>query len=270
MDRPSAAVHYVYLDDGLYTGSRARKDITECLYQLPRGSRLDVFYFVSGQKGLCYAKNQLSNLSDQNGVFLHMHSLNVIQNNQKYITHTYLWPNQSLQEIDDIREFQDYLEGLGKKCEKNLYRSSSWENDAGLFTSVENRSVVEKEFLLEGIKIVRNVSKTKGMYPLGYNLWPSFGFGSFCAFDMNISNTCPLVLWWGNVVKRGDGLDCWYPLLPRRRNSEVEQIEKYSYEIEELDTPDPDQYNMCPDCGCYFGIETDGGNGFCIHCAWQH
>ena len=31
-----------------------------------------------------------------------------------------------------------------------------------------------------------------------------------------------------------------------------------------------DQYNMCPDCGNYFGLETDGGNGFCINCAWNH
>ena len=31
-----------------------------------------------------------------------------------------------------------------------------------------------------------------------------------------------------------------------------------------------DQYNMCPDCGTYFGLEKDGGNGFCIDCAWKH
>ncbi len=29
-------------------------------------------------------------------------------------------------------------------------------------------------------------------------------------------------------------------------------------------------YNTCPDCGCRIGIENDGGNGFCINCAWKH
>lgn len=37
---------------------------------------------------------------------------------------------------------------------------------------------------------------------MGYNLTPSFGFGSFCATDLNISNTCPIVLWWGNVIEK--------------------------------------------------------------------
>ena len=31
-----------------------------------------------------------------------------------------------------------------------------------------------------------------------------------------------------------------------------------------------DQYNMCPDCGNFFGLEDDGGNGFCVNCAWKH
>lgn len=31
-----------------------------------------------------------------------------------------------------------------------------------------------------------------------------------------------------------------------------------------------DIYNICPDCGKYFGFERDGGNGFCIECASKY
>ena len=99
----------------------------------------------------------------------------------------------------------------------------------------------------------------------------SFGFGSFCAFNMNISNSCPLVLWWGNIEKNGSVLDDWYPLLPRRTNAETEENkDALNWEDEFEDTMTKDQYNMCPDCYCYFGIERDGGNGYCIDCAWRH
>ncbi|MCL2703829.1 MAG: PIN domain-containing protein [Defluviitaleaceae bacterium] len=32
----------------------------------------------------------------------------------------------------------------------------------------------------------------------------------------------------------------------------------------------PDAYTTCPDCGCKINHENDGGNGFCIKCAYKH
>ena len=80
-----------------------------------------------------------------------------------------------------------------------------------------------------------------------------------------------MVLWWGNLEKNGSVLDDWYPLLPRRTNAETEENHNaLNWEDENEDTMTKDQYNMCPDCYCYFGIERDGGNGYCIDCAWRH
>lgn len=31
-----------------------------------------------------------------------------------------------------------------------------------------------------------------------------------------------------------------------------------------------DMYNLCPNCGRTFGLDRDGGDGFCIDCAWKH
>ena len=115
---------------------------------------------------------------------------------------------------------------------------------------------------MKGIKLLNRVGDNKGLYPLGYNVFPSLGYGSFCATDLNISNTCPLVLWWS--------LD-WYPLLPRRANGVEDSAKLFDFDdFDSLVNHNTDQYNMCPDCGEYFGLETDGGNGFCIKCAWKH
>lgn len=87
---------------------------------------------------------------------------------------------------------------------------------------------------------------------------------------MNISNTCPLVLWWGNNTDKGDVLDAWYPLLPRRVNPREKAKNHWDDMVFWGERNSMDQYNMCPDCGGYFGLEEDGGNGFCIDCAWKH
>ncbi len=87
---------------------------------------------------------------------------------------------------------------------------------------------------------------------------------------MNISNTCPLVLWWGNNKDKGNALDSWYPLLPRRVNGSAEIKLPLDDVVCWGERNSMDQYNMCPDCGNFFGLEDDGGNGFCVNCAWKH
>lgn len=54
--------YYVYLDDGLYTGSRLRKDIKHCIEMIPEGSRIDVIYMIACQSGLDFSKRILEEL----------------------------------------------------------------------------------------------------------------------------------------------------------------------------------------------------------------
>lgn len=234
---------------------------------------VDVFYIVASTNGLKYTDSLMQKIAQECRISLKMHRFNFLENIRRESidyengieTRVYgpvqhcLWPDVSCEKEPIIKEFQEKIQKEGKNYEKKMYRVSPWEADAGIFTSVENRRIVEKELLLKGIEIVSNFSEKKGMYPLGYNLWPSFGFGSFCASILNISNSCPLVLWSDYN---------WYPLLPRRINGMGDTVVlEEEYEVEYCNG---DQYNMCPDCGEYFGTETDGGNGFCIDCAGNH
>ncbi|MEG0835761.1 MAG: hypothetical protein RR413_09995 [Christensenellaceae bacterium] len=270
--------HYIYVDDGVYSGQHVKKELPEILIQLPKGSTLDAFFIVASTTGLMYVEKMISALAEQRSISFSINSFKRISNDRfvKYDNNssTYsssqecLWPS-----VTDDKEITKYLGELRKaseKCEKKPFRKNPWDLDCGIFSSLYGRNVVEYEFLKKGIHIIQTASVNKGIYPLGYNPWPSFGFGSICSFDYNISNTCPVVLWWGNIEKQGNILDAWYPLLPRRVNDKS-CLDTEDFDMDGCDYLDTfDQNNVCPDCGRRFGIDSDGGNGFCINCAWKH
>lgn len=283
----SKTQHYVYLDDGLYTGRRASADLIDCLSWIPKNGQLDAMYVLASDSTIKYIKygdKEIDDALERNKVTLEIHGWKILQND-KFVKatpngleydkiHSCLWPTDSLAYITEVAEFHDYLMNLGKKSEIFMYRRSPWLKDTGIFSSLENRNIVEKEFLIKGIYL-HQLSSITSLYPLGFNRWPSFGFGSFCAFDMNISNTCPLVLWWGSIEATDGALGKWYPLFPRRVNgsekfNKVEDYNDWDDAGAASQIYSKDQYNICPDCGSYFGLEQDGGNGFCINCAWKH
>ena len=230
---------FVYLDDGLYSGKRAQKELLPLIEELPEGCTLDAFFMLVYFGSFRYVEKQIKDKFENKKINLNMFFRNGLETD-KYIEYTdwgynynthqeHLWPSHQLRSIPEFAQYGDWvvqeLQSRESKAVKYVYRSGLWENDAGIFSSVQNRNIVEREFFLQGLKIYESLSEPKGKYPLGYNTYPSFGFGSFCASDLNISNTCPLVLWWGNLEKHGDALDSWYPLLLRRTNPKADGME---------------------------------------------
>lgn len=263
------AKHYVYIDDGMFTGHRAMKDLKEILDYLPKETTIDVFFVVASSAAMKnYIMPQLNPIAKERQITFRVFRYKELRNdrfryfegdNEIYsVDQDFLWPSKCLSNDETVKTFEEQLRAQEGKLEKYLYKDRQLVDNGQFFSCAESREIVEKEFLLKGIGLC-NISK--GLYPLGFNPWKSFGFGSICAFDMNISNTCPLVLWWGNIVKQGNALDQWYPLLPRRINGENGVIDDW---YEEKRRYIDDQYNMCPDCGESFGINNDGGNGFCM------
>ena len=277
-DIDPSVTHYAYIDDGFYSGSRARKDIKELVYRLKQGDTLDVFYLVICTSGFMFAKEEFKKLADKCKIDIKFHPLAVIENARREHTeykdgtetvwwmnnHMCLWPKYSSKSEPDIEKYYEYLKTLPGKSERYLFRGGHWINDKGVFSSEDRRTLVEHEFLKKGIQIANSYSSTKGMYPLGYNLWPSFGFGVLFATEFNVPNNAPLVIWADTN---------WYPLLPRRINNHsnysavFEMVEDFDFEEDYVPM---DYYNMCPDCGNLFGFDEDGGNGFCVDCAWKH
>lgn len=62
--------HYIYFDDGLYTGSRARKDLQEIISCIPYKSTLEVFYIIACESAFAYTKKIVLEYAEQHGVTL--------------------------------------------------------------------------------------------------------------------------------------------------------------------------------------------------------
>ena len=272
--------HYIYIDDGLFTGSRLIKDLTRCVELASENTKIDIWYLISCESGQSYSERKLKSIVEEKNINIKINVMNEIHNIKTiekvndvsvwYPRQDCLWPNENLDDVPIIKNYKTSLErALGKeKPIPYFYRTNRLTYTPGIFMSMKNRDIVECAFLKKGIEIVQKCKTEKGMYPLGYNLYPSAGFGSFCATDLNVSNTCPLVLWWGNVTKKGNILDNWYPLLPRRTN---EYSIGFSDEMPYTKTGQEDAwkqvYTTCPACGKGICFENDGGTGFCINCS---
>ena len=57
-------------------------------------------------------------------------------------------------------------------------------------------------------------------------------------------------------------------------DNSYENAEIIDGDLEETEHNDrmeePGELGFCPDCGTPLDVENEGGNGFCINCAWKH
>lgn len=209
--------HIIYIDDGLYTGSKIRKEIGSIIKDAPSEvESISAFVLIAYSNGFSFAQKELEEFGREQGIKVQIERYKELCNDKgtEYFdgAETYvsslgvLWPSHSLRNEPAVEAFETYLSAKGKFSLK--YKTHSVYTSQ-IFTSMKRQEIVEKEFLLKGLRFLPQESINKGIYPLGYDTTRSFGFGSFCATKYNISNTCPIVLWW-NVDAS------WYPLLPRR------------------------------------------------------
>lgn len=97
-----------------------------------------------------------------------------------------------------------YLNSLTGHAERHrdiAYRPANLPLIETFFSSKENRIRLESIFLNKGIEIILRIkdeSKQKNHRPLGktYPSYHTFGTGTMFFTWRNISNTCPIVLWW--------------------------------------------------------------------------
>lgn len=61
---------YVYIDDGLYSGGRAKEDLRKLIGLLPQGAHLQVYYLIAYSNGFDYWSNILSQEAAEKGICL--------------------------------------------------------------------------------------------------------------------------------------------------------------------------------------------------------
>ena len=223
---------YIYIDDGIYTGSRLRYDLTdgaEAVSWIPKKApsrcTLIVYHIAVHLEGMNYVERYLLPAAAEKEIaVIRKHSF-MIDNTRYFGTKAeVLWP----EELSDDPGVTSYVSNLRITLAQRNWRSDDLFRYNGiplqetLFSSPQARRIVEEAFLKKGVRIVtacRNPAES--MRPLGFMKLGSLGFGTFFVTYRNIANNCPLVLWWGDPgMPASHPFGQWYPLFPRRTNSQ--------------------------------------------------
>ncbi|EJC1076388.1 hypothetical protein Q6U62_000275 [Vibrio parahaemolyticus] len=204
---------YFYVDDFIFSGNRIYSDIAHWVNeQAPRDCKIyfvTLGYYLSGQYTLSKRLNELFKEKGITYKFYRYPHLE-LENRFKYRNRSErFWPTANVTSEQTIRSYI---------TQKNLtftYRVPVQHTNK-VFSDLR-REQYEQIMLKYGVKIV-GFPQSNNVYvkPLGYDTWPTLGFGSAVFTFRNCPNNNPLPFWWGDPqAPEGNALKRWYPLLQR-------------------------------------------------------
>jgi len=218
---------YIYLDDCLYTGNTALRDINDWMPHAMRGATLYLVFFAVHSEGWRYSYARIQSEAEKYDIAIKPWHLYKFHNSRweasQFDCFWALPPSRD--ELDElINQYVQKITRFRQESHRNLpdlFRPTGRPIQERIFSSPTNRKLLEYAFLKAGAYIVslpRNPHPS--MKPLGYDYLDSLGFGAFLVTYRNIANNCPLALWWGDP-RRGYPLNAWYPLFPRLVNTSI-------------------------------------------------
>ena len=130
----SKTQHYVYLDDGLYTGKRASADLIDCLSWIPKNGQLDAMYILavdSTIKYIKYGNKEINDVLERDKVTLEIYRWKILQND-KFVKvtpngleydkiHSCLWPTDSLACIKSYSAIHKIMPRISPRHDLNLF-----------------------------------------------------------------------------------------------------------------------------------------------------
>lgn len=206
---------FVYLDDGLFSGLRIGTDIAAWIANTaPPNGTVHVIVIAAHSLGEWLCLKRLREVAAAAGKRLELHCWAALRiENRKFARHSseVLWPAG----VPDEPALKAYM------AEETKFpfvpRHPGVQGEHGIFSSEDGRALLEREFLLAGMRI-RSVcqSPSRALRPLGFSSF-GLGFGSMILTFRNCPNNAPLALWWGDPdAPPGHPFATWYPLLPRK------------------------------------------------------
>lgn len=220
---------YVYLDDCLFSGNRAFRDMQNWVsnYISNTNNPCYVYLIFLGRHtyAIRYLENKLIPEAKQKNIHIKIKRSYITFNNLPWDKEKYecFWPVEITND-ELVNKFVDIVKE--KAVEKSvverlrLFRPDGVPRQETLFSTPEARNIIESAFLRKGAYIA-SLPKDRGlnMRPMGYESLESLGFGSVFITYRNIANNCPLVLWWGDTnYHHSHPFSKWYPLFPRKGN----------------------------------------------------
>jgi hypothetical protein len=216
--------NWIYLDDVLASGGTFREDI---LTEIDNFGKEE--FQKSGIKIIAsfvilhsWASNNVRFTIDSKLEYkleqrLNFYRVAEIDNNPNI---NFYNPNPEFNHIYPIKndlgdEVLEFIEGAFERDydmrnEKVAFRNPNYPKKEEFFSSPENRIRYENILLEKGFEIMKSIDNltAKSLRPLGMTppSYKTLGTGSHFFTWRNISNTCPIVFWWGT--------NDWFPLFP--------------------------------------------------------
>ena len=199
---------FIYLDDGIFTGNRVRRDLEGWARDLaPAQAKVHVICIAEHSGGRYYANGRIQEVIRSSGKQIEItwwHAIELEDRRAYSASADVLRPTA----LPNEQTVHDYVAGM---TYKPTMRTSGNPGAAGLFSSDAAKILLEQEFLKAGIRI-REMCPNLGatQRPLGHMTLETLGFGSLIVTYRNCPNNAPLAFW-------ADAP--WYPLFPRTTNT---------------------------------------------------
>jgi hypothetical protein len=201
---------FIYLDDGIFTGNRVRRDLERWISgDAPAQAKVHVICIAEHSGGRYYANTEIQK---------------VIRGSAKNIDITW-WHAIELEDRKTYSEESDVLRPTAIPNDPAVkayvaamryqptLRTVGNPGAANLFSCDAAKILLEQEFLKAGVRI-RQICPNLGatQRPLGHMTLETLGFGSLIVTYRNCPNNAPLAFWVDEP---------WYPLFPRTTNSQT-------------------------------------------------
>lgn len=204
---------FIYLDDGIFTGNRVRRDLeTWVRDSAPAQAIVHVICIAMHVGGQHYAQERIGQVISGSGKNIDIgdsrwwSALTLEDRKSHRNTSDVLWPTA----IPNDAAVQEHVAAMKYQP---VLRAPGGVGSKGLFSSDAGRIALEQEFLKAGVRIRKacpNLGATQR--PLGHMTLETLGFGSPIVTFRNCPNNAPLVFWVDEP---------WYPLFPRTTNTQT-------------------------------------------------
>ncbi|MGD9971814.1 MAG: hypothetical protein AB7S77_02010 [Desulfatirhabdiaceae bacterium] len=219
---------FIYLDDALFSGSRIGNDLTSWVTEsAPSFAVVHILVIAAHRLGEWQCLERLKKESATIGKRINFHcwAATRLENRKSYRNVSeVLWPAT----LPDDATLAAYMTHENKFPFQP--RQPGGQVEHGIFSSEEGRQLLEREFLLAGMRI-RSFSQnpSRSLRPLGFSAF-GLGFGSMIVTFRNCPNNCPLALWWGDPkAASAHPFRKWYPLFPRKTYSKEVSFDDFTF-----------------------------------------
>lgn len=204
--------NWIYLDDNLSTGGTFFNNIKSKIdelaitrFKVNNIKIISIFFYLHawGKSNVEYRLKQ-AYIDIFNSSNLKFHSVYVIKNHPTAPSSTFnnAYPKDTAESRENL--YLKQLKDNNSYCDKNkekAFRANDKPVKEEFYSSAVARDRYEKIILTKGLDIlslVKNVAAS--IRPLGCTTpsYQTFGMGSHVFTWRNVSNTCPIVYWWGS------------------------------------------------------------------------